>query len=134
MNINKIKEKFSEINEIHFESENGKNILKIEVNLTNMDSVHEISKRISDFIDTIDDGKEKYNLEVYSPGKEELLTPDKLGDHIGEYVEITTEENQKLEAKIYEENGEAIIKDNIKGRMKKYSREEIKEIKLIFKV
>ncbi|HEF8052024.1 TPA: ribosome maturation factor RimP [Campylobacter jejuni] len=97
-------------------SENGKKIYRIYVQKeggVNLDDCARLSEILSPIFDVEPPVNGEYFLEVSSPGLERKLSKiEHFAKSIGELVKITTNEKEKIEAKIlFVENGNIILEN-----------------------
>ena len=141
MNIKEIlQNNFPVVNDAKFEKEAGADFLRVEVNLTKMDDVTEISRKISDFLDTVKELEDEYFLDIYSSGTDKALELNDLSQHIDSYVKVVLvkqiKDNQEfLGNLIADEEDKIIIKWNAKGQFRKQEilKENIKSVNLYAK-
>lgn len=103
-------------------SENGKKIYRVYVMKeggVNLDDCARLSEILSPLFDVEPPVNGEYFLEVSSPGLERKLTKlDHFKKSINELVKITTNEKEKLEAKIISIENENIILENLENKEK----------------
>ncbi|MBK1971389.1 ribosome maturation factor RimP [Campylobacter sp. TTU_617] len=103
-------------------SENGKKIYRVYVMKkggVNLDDCARLSEILSPLFDVEPPVNGEYFLEVSSPGLERKLTKlDHFQKSINELVKITTNEKEKLEAKIISIENENIILENLENKEK----------------
>ncbi|EIJ4041755.1 ribosome maturation factor RimP [Campylobacter jejuni] len=103
-------------------SENGKKIYRVYVMKeggVNLDDCARLSEILSPLFDVEPPVNGEYFLEVSSPGLERKLTKlDHFKKSINELVKITTNEKEKLEAKIINVEDENIILENLENKEK----------------
>ncbi|MGG43355.1 ribosome maturation factor RimP, partial [Campylobacter jejuni] len=97
-------------------SENGRKIYRIYVQKeggVNLDDCARLSEILSPIFDVEPPVNGEYFLEVSSPGLERKLSKiEHFAKSIGELVKITTNEKEKIEAKIlFVENGNIILEN-----------------------
>lgn len=103
-------------------SENAKKIYRIYVMKkggVNLDDCARLSEILSPLFDVEPPVNGEYFLEVSSPGLERKLTKlDHFKKSINELVKITTNEKEKLKAKIISVEGENITLENLENQEK----------------
>ena len=142
MNLEKrLLEKFDKINKAYFETEMGMKFLKVEVNIRDLDSITEISREISNYLDEIDKTDDVYYLDVFSPGTDENFEPNESNKHIGEDVQIeltrhVKDMNEFIGELLEADDERIIIRWNAKGQFRKQeiAIDNIKSIKKYIKV
>lgn len=103
-------------------SENGKKIYRIYVQKeggVNLDDCVRLSEILSPLFDVEPPVNGEYFLEVSSPGLERKLSKiEHFVKSIGELVKITTNEKEKIEAKIIAVDDENITLENLENQAK----------------
>ncbi|RTJ74197.1 ribosome maturation factor [Campylobacter jejuni] len=103
-------------------SENGKKIYRIYVQKeggVNLDDCVRLSEILSPIFDVEPPVNGEYFLEVSSPGLERKLSKiEHFAKSIGELVKITTNEKEKIEAKIIAVDDENITLENLENKEK----------------
>ncbi|EAI2683649.1 ribosome maturation factor RimP [Campylobacter jejuni] len=104
-------------------SENGKKIYRIYVQKegggVNLDDCAKLSEILSPIFDVEPPVNGEYFLEVSSPGLERKLSKiEHFAKSIGELVKITTNEKEKIEAKIIAVDDENITLENLENKEK----------------
>ena len=137
MDLEKIKQKFREINKIFFKRKNQNNFLEIEVNLKTLNDITNLSKQISNYIDKNYLGiTNSFILEVYSSGTDKILNIEELGNNLGKNILVKSKEKM-VEGKLIDVNNKNIVvAENQKGQTKNiiFDKDKIEEIKLYVKV
>ena len=137
MDLEKIKQKFREINKIFFKRKNQNNFLEIEVNLKTLNDITNLSKQISNYIDKNYLGiTNSFILEVYSSGTDKILNIEELGNNLGKNILVKSKEKM-VEGKLIDINNKNIVvAENQKGQTKNiiFDKDKIEEIKLYVKV
>ena len=89
-----------------------------------MDTIVKVSQELSTYLDEIDDGDEKYFLDISSLGAEKPLKIDSLKNYVGRYVNVHV--NNALDGlNIFEGDIESVSEDSftlsyrVKTRVKK---------------
>lgn len=113
-----------EVNLIEFVKRDGLNFLDIELPDTNLKSIEEKTKLISNIIDEIDKTNDNYYLNVFSSGTEKEIKLKDINLFIGKYLSIKSSkqyfEKNDWEGDLLENTNEHIIlKINNKGRIQK---------------
>lgn len=97
-------------------SENGKKIYRVFIHKkggVNLDDCARLSEILSPIFDVEPPFDTEYFLEVSSPGLERKLhSLEHFAKSVGERVRITTNENEKIEAKILGVEGSVILLEN----------------------
>ena len=132
-----LKSNFSNINKSFFQTENGIEFLKIEVNLIDLNKITSLSKEISLFIDKNLSLDKNYYLDIYSPGSDKEFHVKDSKEYIGENIRIILNKHIKNKEEFIGEllsfeNNEIIIKWNNKGQFRKQTI-DIEQIQLITK-
>ncbi|HEB7696672.1 TPA: ribosome maturation factor RimP [Campylobacter jejuni] len=103
-------------------SENGKKIYRIYVQKeggVNLDDCAKFSEILSPIFDVEPPVNGEYFLEVSSPGLERKLSKiEHFAKSIGELAKITTNEKEKIEAKIIAVDDENITLENLENKEK----------------
>ncbi len=103
-------------------SENGKKIYRIYVQKeggVNLDDCVKLSEILSPIFDVEPPVNGEYFLEVSSPGLERKLSKiEHFAKSIGELAKITTNEKEKIEAKIIAVDDENITLENLENKEK----------------
>ncbi|EAI3188283.1 ribosome maturation factor RimP [Campylobacter jejuni] len=103
-------------------SENGRKIYRIYVQKeggVNLDDCTRLSEILSPIFDVEPPVNGEYFLEVSSPGLERKLSKiEHFAKSIGELVKITTNEKEKIEAKIIAVDDENITLENLENKEK----------------
>ncbi|EPW1183661.1 ribosome maturation factor RimP [Campylobacter jejuni] len=103
-------------------SENGKKIYRIYVQKeggVNLDDCAKLSEILSHIFDVEPPVNGEYFLEVSSPGLERKLSKiEHFAKSIGELAKITTNEKEKIEAKIIAVDDENITLENLENKEK----------------
>ena len=87
----KVAELGYELVELSSRREKGNLILSVVVDRVepiDLNAISEVSEAISKYLDEIDDGDEKYLLDVSSLGAEKPLKIEALGNYVGSYVNV----------------------------------------------
>lgn len=113
-----------EVNLIEFVKRDGLNFLDIELPDTNLKSIEEKTKLISNIIDEIDKTNDNYYLNVFSSGTEKEIKLKDINLFIEKYLSIKSSkqyfEKNDWEGDLLENTNEYIIlKINNKGRIQK---------------
>lgn len=113
-----------EVNLIEFVKRDGLNFLDIELPDTNLKSIEEKTKLISNIIDEIDKTNDNYYLNVFSSGTEKEIKLKDINLFIGKYLSIKSSKQyfgkNDWEGDLLENTNEHIIlKINNKGRIQK---------------
>lgn len=113
-----------EVNLIEFVKRDGLNFLDIELPDTNLKSIEEKTKLISNIIDEIDKTNDNYYLNVFSSGTEKEIKLKDINLFIEKYLSIKSSkqyfEKNDWEGDLLENTNEHIIlKINNKGRIQK---------------
>ena len=139
--LNILKENFKEINKAYFEKESGIMYLRIEVNLRNLNAVSDISKKINEYLEANLSFSEKYYLDIFSPGTDEIIELSSIDEFIGENVKVklfkVIKGMKEFEGEIIEtKDKNIVIKWNAKGQFRKQeiSISNIDEIKKYIKI
>ena len=106
-----------EVWEVSFRGEGGRSVLRVAVDReggVDLDSIAEVSERLSRRLDLEDFGPKGYSLEVSSPGLERALrTPRHFERSVGERVKVKTagpvEGRQVHEGALVSADAEAIV-------------------------
>ncbi|WP_022935274.1 ribosome assembly cofactor RimP [Mesomycoplasma moatsii] len=123
--IQKLKKRINfEVNLIEFVKRDGLNFLDIELPDTNLKSIEEKTKLISNIIDEIDKTNDNYYLNVFSSGTEKEIKLKDINLFIGKYLSIKSSkqyfEKNDWEGDLLENiNEHIILKINNKGRIQK---------------
>lgn len=114
-------------------SENGKRIYRVYVikkGGVNLDDCARLSEILSPIFDVEPPINGKYFLEVSSPGLErKLITIEHFSKSIGEMVKITTNENEKFQAKLLRVENESIHLETLNGEKINLNFNDIKKAK-----
>lgn len=122
--------------DIAFLKENDSDILRISIlakdGNTTLDKCQEVSELISPLLDVYDFMKDKYILEVSSPGIERVLKePRNFIFSVGEEVQVKTESKEEFRAIIKEANQEGVV-FQMDSEQKFYPYTSLKKVKTIF--
>ncbi|UWV77805.1 ribosome assembly cofactor RimP [Mycoplasmopsis cynos] len=116
------------------------NTFEVVVNYTDLNDVEDISRKISDFLDTQEWFNDEYTLEVLSKGEDLEIRFEQIGDFINNDVKVTFSKsfnsNEFIIAKILENlNDEIKFLWNQKGNIRKIliPKSEIKKIEKYIK-
>lgn len=129
----KIKSQFPKVNKAYFEKEFNLNFLRVEVKFRDMESVEQIARDISEYLDENYETSKEYYLDVFSEGSSPEFTIDEAINHLNKTIEIILVSGEKYIGKLEEVLPESLlIKENIKGRLKKHciKSEEIESMKI----
>lgn len=122
--------------DVAFLKENDIDILRISIlakdGNTTLDKCQEVSELISPLLDVYDFMKDKYTLEVSSPGIERVLKDFRnFRLSIGEEVRVKTESKDEFRAIIKEASEEGVVFE-IEDEEKFYPYTSLKKVKTIF--
>lgn len=122
--------------DVAFLKENDTDILRISIlakdGNTTLDKCQEVSELISPLLDVYDFMKDKYTLEVSSPGIERVLKDARnFRLSIGEEVQVKTESKDEFRAIIKEVSEDGVV-FKIEDGEKFYPYTSLKKVKTIF--
>ena len=101
-----------------------------------IDELVMVNEHLSSLLDEIDSDMPEYTLEVSSPGAEcELRNEKEISEHVGEYINVKTNDKEYTGDLLSFDNDVVIIRVNLKGRFKNFEipYNEIKKIRLAVK-
>lgn len=125
--------------DLAYVTENGEKILRVLLNKKGgitLDDLTLVNEFLSNELDKYDQNDEAYMLEVSSMGAEALLrNREEIKEHIGEYVNIVTNEAKYEGVLLAFEDDVLSVKVNLKGRFKIFSvpYQKISKIRLAIK-
>ena len=129
------------INRTYFEKEFGINYLRIEVSLKELNSISNLSKQISIFLDENDHIDSNYYIDVFSPGTDTSFDPKESRKFIGKNVKVKLLKSINGIAEFIGEllsceNNEIIVRWNAKGQFRKQniSIDDIEKINIYAKL
>ncbi len=123
--IEKLKEKIPfKINSIQFVKRDGFKFLEIELPDSDLKTVEEKSKIISQIIDEIDDSSENYYLDIFSSGTEKEIELKNINLFLNQYISVKTSkhylEKCEWEGDFIENNiNNIVLRVNNKGKFQK---------------
>ncbi len=122
--IEKIQNKFKEIKNIQWITEENHQFLRIEIDEPSLEKISIISKEISKYIDSIDNKNKEYFLDIHSSGTEKKIEPENIERYINANIKITLSNpiKDKFEftgTLLESEDAYLIIKWNSKGQFRK---------------
>lgn len=122
--------------DIAFLKENDTDILRISIlakdGNTTLDKCQEVSELLSPLLDVYDFMKDKYTLEVSSPGIERVLKDERnFRLSIGEEVQVKTETKDEFRAIIKEASEEGVVFE-IGNEERFYPYASLKKVKTVF--
>lgn len=122
--------------DIAFLKENDTDILRISIlakdGNTTLDKCQEVSELLSPLLDVYDFMKDKYTLEVSSPGIERVLRNERnFRLSIGEEVQVKTESKDEFKAIIKEASEDGVV-FKIENEERFYPYTSLKKVKTIF--
>ena len=123
--IEKLKEKIPfKINSIQFVKRDGFRFLEIELPDSDLKTVEEKSKIISQIIDEIDDSSENYYLDIFSSGTEKEIELKNINLFLNQYISVKTSKHYlkkcEWEGDFIENNiNNIVLRVNNKGRFQK---------------
>lgn len=120
----KLKQNFKEINKAYFEREFGVDFLRVEVTHRKIEDVTLITEKISNYLDEIDKSDQKYYLDVFSPGTDEVIDIKELSNFINDNVYVSLKKsingmNEFIGQLLSNENEIIIVRWNAKGQFRK---------------
>lgn len=120
----KLKAKFEVVNDAFFEKEAGAQFLRVEVALKSLDDVIEVSRKISDYLDEIDNTDSEYFLDVYSSGTDKKIEISEIKSFLNQNIFVSLKarikDKKEFEGTLVEIDENTItIKWNAKGQIRK---------------
>lgn len=107
-----------------FEKELGHDFLRVQLNITGMEEVAVASRKISDFIDEVDDSDNAFYLDIFSKGAELAIDQTNVKDYLNQNIRVelndTLKTKDSFEGELIEiKSEEIIVRWNAKGQFRK---------------